>query len=154
MTAIGVLLTIILTNDGLIAMRDIIHNCLAQRSLCSIVYLICFAIAILILVQGMYQLGSVLIARTSVDSKNLKGRSSDNSHIFFEGIHKYVTFQTYKEEFQAMDRQELLTELIAQIYINADVATIKYNKYNSGFKQTIIGFVAFVIVLLIGLYIY
>ena len=53
-----------------------------------------------------------------------------------------------------MSEQELLDELISQIYINSDIASKKYNKYNKGVKWTIIGFGLFVVILLIGIYLY
>ena len=44
--------------------------------------------------------------------------------------------------------------MIEQIYINADIASIKYATYNRGLRRTIVGFIFFVVLLLIGIYIY
>lgn len=151
LTALGVLLTIILTNDGLNAIFNIVRSCINEITFCNVLYLICFAITLVILFFGMYNLGSVLIARTST---NMKGDNLLNSRIFFSGIIKNGDFEMYKERFYAMNRQELLDELIAEIYINADIATKKYNKYNAGLRLSIIGFLLFILILLIGIYIY
>lgn len=151
LTALGVLLTIILTNDGLNAIFSIVRSCINEKTFCSILYLICFAITLVILFVGIYNLGSVLIARTSI---NVKRDNSSHSRIFFSGIIKSGAFETYKEKFYAMNRQELLDELIAEIYINSDIATKKYNKYNAGLRLSAIGFLSFVLTLLIGIYIY
>lgn len=52
------------------------------------------------------------------------------------------------------DNKDLLNDLIEQIYINAEIASNKYATYNRGLILTIVGFVFFVMLLLIGIYIY
>ncbi len=151
LTALGVLLTIILTNDGLNAIFKIINSCVIEKTFCNILYLLCLISSIVILLFGMYKLGSVLIARTKASAKIL---NSYNSRIFFSGIIKNDNLEQYKKKFYAMNKEELLDELIIEIYINADIATKKYDNYNSGFKLSIVGFLLFVSILLIGIYIY
>lgn len=151
LTAIGVLLTIILTNDGLEKIFSIVKACITEKTLYSITYLICFGVTVLILFLGLYNLLSVLIARTDIKSK---GINSSKSNIFFVGISENKNLQTYKDKFCSMNQHELLEEIIAEIYVNAYIATIKYKKYNIGLKLTIIGFILFVIVLLVGIYAY
>ena len=92
-----------------------------------------------------------MIAKTNEEAHGLKNK---NSRIFFSGIQGYGDFNTYRDRFNSMNQEELLTELIEQIYINASIATRKYRKYNLGFKQIIVGFVWFVIIFLIGIYLY
>lgn len=147
----GVLITIILTNEGLNAIFSIIKTCFETKSFCNIFYLICFTIATLIMVIGFYNLGSVLVARTTEESI---GRKDENSRIFFMGIRKSGNCKTYNQKFFEMNKEELLNDLIEQIYINADIAAVKYAKYNRGLKFTMVGFLLFVIFLFIGIYIY
>ena len=151
LTAVGVLLTIILTNEGINKAFYIIKSCIGAKTFCSIFYLLCFAGSIFIMALGMFKLGSVLMAKTSEDAV---GRKDATSRIFFSGIRKSGDCKTYRSRFYSMNREELLNELIEQIYINADIATQKYEKYNLGIKCTIIGFVLFVAILLIGIYLY
>lgn len=68
------------------------------------------------------------------------------------GIKKHGDQETYKRQFKMMSKQELLDDLIEEIYINAEIATAKYAKYNKGLQITIIGFIAFVVLLVIGIY--
>ena len=103
------------------------------------------------MVLGMFNLGSVLIAKTSEEAI---GRKDVNSRIFFAGIRKNGSYNTYHQKFCTMSKEDLLNDLIEQIYINADIASIKYATYNRGLKCTIVGFVFFVVLLLIGIYIY
>lgn len=151
LTAIGVLLTIILTNDGLKKIFSIVKICFDEKSFSNSIYLICFGVAVLILLLGIYNLVSVLIARTDIKSK---GINSSNSNVFFVGISKNKNFETYKEKFYLMNQHEFLDEILAEIYANAYIATIKYNKYNVGLTLTIIGFILFVIILLVAINIF
>lgn len=147
----GVLFTIILTNEGLNEIFNIVETCIKTKTSCSMLYLLCFAGAIFVMLLGMFNLGSVLVAKTS---EEVIGRKDENSRIFFAGIKKSGDHGTYNQRFYAMSKEELLNDLIEQIYINADIASIKYATYNLGFKRTIIGFILFVVLLLIGIYIY
>ena len=147
LTFIGVLFTIILTNNGFSTIFKTICNCFDEKTFCSVLYLSCFFVAVVILFMGLYNLWSVLIARTNINSEHM-------SKIFFSGIIKFGNVETYKEKFIKMNRQEFLDELIFEIYINSDIAAKKYKKYNTGLKLSIIGFFSFVVVLLIGIYIY
>lgn len=151
LAAFGVLLAIILTNEGLNEIFNIVKTCIEAKNFCSILYLLCFAGAIFVMVLGMFNLGSVLVAKTSEEAI---GRKDENSRIFFAGIRKSGDYKTYNQRFYAMSKEDLLNDLIEQIYINADIASIKYATYNLGFRRTIIGFGLFVVLLLIGICIY
>lgn len=147
LASIGVLLTIILTNNGINEIFKIIKSCISEKIFCNVFYLICFFISISVLLFGFYNLCSVLIART-------QNKNESNSLIFFSGIIKNGNKNSYFEKFVAMSQEEYLDDLISEIYINASIATTKYKKYNLGFKCTAVGFVAFIIILLIGVYLY
>ena len=147
----GVLLAIILTNEGLNEIFNIVKACIAIKTFCSVLYLLCFAGTIFFMILGMFNLGSVLVAKTSEEAI---GKKDENSRIFFTGIRKNGDYNTYHQKFCAMNKEDILNDLIEQIYINADIASIKYATYNRGLRRTIVGFVFFVVLLLIGIYIY
>ena len=151
LTSIGVLLTIILTNDGLNEIFDIINTCLSIKPYCNLLFALSFAISIVVMGTGIMILGRVLIAKVSEEASGIEAK---NSRIFFSGIIKNGDFSAYRNLFCSMTKQELLEELIAQIYINANIATPKYKDYNIGLKRTIIGFLMFIALLLIGIYLY
>ena len=151
LASIGVLMTIILTNDGLKKIYSIIKTCIEQNTCCCILYLLFLASSIGIMTYGICCLASVLVAKTS---ESTNGCAQTDSHIFFSGIKKYGSPQAFHNEFTALSEQDLLKELTAQIYINADIASRKYFKYNKGLMHSVIGFSLFVIVLLVGVYLY
>lgn len=147
----GVLFAIILTNEGLNELFNIIKTCNSYKNFCNIFYLVCLGITIILIVFGMLSLGNVLIARTSDEAI---GTKKSNSRIFFAGIKNNGNYSTYKQSFLAMNKEDILNDLIEQIYINADIAVIKYKYYNRGLRYITIGFVLFIIFLLIGNYLY
>ncbi len=151
LASFGVLLTIILTNEGLNEIFNIVKACIAAKTFCNILYLLCLAGAVFVMVLGMFNLGNVLTAKTSEEAI---GRKDERSRIFFAGIRKNTDYKTYNQKFLAMDRESLLNDLIEQIYINADIASTKYASYNRGLRRTAIGFLFFVVLLFIGIYIY
>lgn len=151
LTVIGVLLTIIMTNEGLNEIFSIVRGCLESKNFCDVLYLICFMSAIVLMLWGMFNLGSVLIAKTTEEAA---GKKEESSRIFFSGIRKSGTCKDYNIRFHEMSKEDLLNDLIEQVYINSDIASLKYKKYNLGLKQTVVGFILFVSILLIGIYIY
>lgn len=151
LTIVGVLLTIILTNDGLKEIFRIVNHCIEANTIGSKIYLLCFVIATGILILGISKLGNVLVAKVSEKECEIENR---NSKIFFGDIQKNETCESYKKDFRIMKNTDLLDDLIEQIYINARIANLKYTKFNKGFKITLIGFMLFVVVLIIGIYLY
>ncbi len=125
--------------------------CIAAKSFCNVLYLLCLVGAAFVMVLGMFNLGSVLTAKTSEEAI---GRKDEKSRIFFAGIRKNTDYEIYNQKFLAMDRESLLNDLIEQIYINANIAYTKYASYNRGLRRTAIGFLFFVALLFIGVYVY
>lgn len=148
---LGVFLTIILTNDSLNTIYDIFSTCIEAGTFCDIIYLLLLIGAILIMFFGIYNLCGVLIAKTS---EVAKGQSVSKSRIFFTGISEHENCEVYRKRFYKMSEHELLDELITQIYRNAEIARQKYKMYNHGVKLVIIGGGLFVVILLIGIYLY
>ena len=109
---VGVLLTIILTNEGLNEIYNIIKSCVTTKGFCNVVYLVCFIASIFIMAMGVFKLVGVLIARTTQKSI---GREETASLIFFAGIKKSGDCNNYKEKFNVMSREDLLNDLIKEI---------------------------------------
>lgn len=150
LTAVGVLLTIILTSEGLASIKDILKKSLSQITFLNFIYMFMFFSSVIILLSGILFLISVLIARSSISET----KGSKNSLIFFGGINSFNRIANYEKAIKKMDKKDLLDDLISQIYINSKIATKKYRKYNLGLKFTVIGFFLFIGVILFGHYIY
>lgn len=142
---------IILTNEGANKILNIVKTCLETKTFCNILYLLCLISAFFVMMLGVFILGNILIAKTSEEAI---GRKAENSRIFFAGIRKSGNYNTYNQRFRTMNKEDLLNDLIEQIYINADIASNKYATYNRGVRCIIIGFTLFVFFIFIGIYIY
>lgn len=152
LTAVGVLITIVLTNDGLLRIKSILKSCFSQKAFWDIAYVILFIGSGLLLIVGILILISVLLARLYANGNGEMKKTA--SLIFFKDINSISKFYDYKNRFKNMSKTDLLDDLISQIYINADIATKKYSRYNLGLKLTIAGFLLFVVFILIGIYLY
>ena len=152
LTAVGVLLTIILTNEGINNIKKILEKCIFQMTFWDFVYTFVFFSSGIILILGILLLISVLIARSGIGKK--KETKKKKSLIFFGDINSYNTIADYNKEIKKTNKKEMLDDLISQIYINSKIATKKYRKFNLGLKLTVIGFFLFIGVLLFGHYIY
>lgn len=150
LTAVGVLLTIILTSEGLASIKDILKKSLSQITFLNFIYMFMFFSSVIILLSGILFLISVLIARSGISET----KGSKNSLIFFGGINSFNRIANYEKAIKKMDKKDLLDDLISQIYINSKIATKKYRRYNLGLKFTVIGFFLFIGVILFGHYIY
>lgn len=150
LTAVGVLLTIILTSEGLASIKDILKKSLSQITFLNFIYMFMFFSSVIILLSGILFLISVLIARSGISET----KGSKNSLVFFGGINSFNRIANYEKAIKKMDKKDLLVDLISQIYINSKIATKKYRKYNLGLKFTVIGFFLFIGVILFGHYIY
>lgn len=69
---VGVLMTIILTNDGLAAIYSVICNSIAGKTFCDVLYLLAVAGSVCKLVFGIWNLISVLVAKVEPITKDKK----------------------------------------------------------------------------------
>jgi hypothetical protein len=77
-----------------------------------------------------------------------------DSKIFFANIVKNKTYEKYKKKLLSLDEKDFLNDLISQIYINSNICTTKFNRYNKGLKLSFIGYGAFIILWAVGSYLY
>lgn len=147
LTAFGVLLTLILSDDGIQKLSSIITACLSEPRLIDFLYLGALGISAILTIVGMVELGRVLVPNTS-------GEYASDSLIFFSGILKKQKHAKYQNCFRSMTREDLLKDLTNEIYENATIATRKYQQYGMGLKLSSIGFALFLMFYLLGISFY
>ena len=81
----GVILTIVLTTEGLNNLMSIVRTAIAQKTFCNALYLLLLAGSIIVMVFGLSQIIKVLGVK--IDSSIEDGLDGD-SKIFFEHIRK------------------------------------------------------------------
>lgn len=150
---IGVLLTIIFTNDGLTAMYNVLQKSIPPVNFCTVLYLGLLGISALVLGYGMARLVLTLVARIDSNVYKEPGMITD-SVLFFGKISNRASYQIFQSDVLNMKKEDYLKDLLSQIYINSKIANEKHVNYNKGIKWTIIGFIAFIVMFLIGIYLY
>lgn len=148
----GVLLTIIFTSDVSTEIIYIINTAYSTKCCCGVLYLILISASIIVLLIGLKNLICVLIGR--IDVKGNNSSFNYDSRIFFSGITKYEDDRKYRKNFSKMTEEEYFDEITSQIFINAKIADVKYQKYNWGLKCLVCGFLTFVVLVLIGIFAY
>lgn len=142
----GVILTIVLTTDGLDNLMSIIRTAIAQKTFCNALYLIMMIGFIIAMIFGVSQILKVLGVK--IDSSAEDGLDGD-SKIFFEHIRK-SNYLGYKKKLLATTEDVFLNDIISQIYINSCICHDKYENYKCGLKWTLIGFCGFSVLWIIG----
>ncbi|WP_156286197.1 hypothetical protein [Oceanivirga salmonicida] len=138
-TFIGIVLTITLTSDIIIKIKKMIIGI----SGCKIIYLVSLFISGILICCGIYNTISVLVARVAVCEEN-------KSKLFFRDIGKYISSDKYVNDFIHFEKEEILEDLINQIYVNSKISIEKYKKYNKGLKCTISGLMIFIVIIIIS----
>ena len=149
----GVLLTIIFTNDGMTEMYNVMKNIILPANFCTILYIAFWGISILMLCYGITRLILTLVARIDSNVYQEPGLITD-SVLFFGKISDRVSYQIFQKDILNIKKEDYLKDLLSQVYINSKIANEKYVNYNKGIKWTIIGFIAFIAMFLIGIYLY
>lgn len=142
----GVILTIVLTTDGLNNLMSIVQTVITQGTFCSALYLLMMTGSIIAMIFGVSQIIRVLGVK--VDSSAEEGLDGD-SKIFFEYIRKN-NYLGYRVKLLATTEEAFLNDVISQIYINSCICHDKYKNYQCGLKWTLIGFCGFSVLWIIG----
>ena len=77
-----------------------------------------------------------------------------DSVLFFGKISDRASYQIFQNDILSIKKEDYLKDLLSQVYINSKIANEKYVNYNKGIKWTKIGFIAFIVMFLIGIFLY
>lgn len=149
----GVLLTIIFTNDGMAEMYKVLQNIFAPANFCTVIYIVFLGSPVFMLCYGIVRLILTLVARIDANIYQQPGLITD-SVLFFGKISDRASYQVFQNDILSIKKDDYLKDLLSQVYINSKIANEKYVNYNKGIKWTIIGFIAFIVMFLIGIYLY
>ena len=150
---LGVILTLVMTNEGPSACYEIASKAMANRTFSDIFYLVIWFVSFACLIFGLYRLISALFA-TINSEKNKQAKLETDSRVFFGSIGATPTYQEYRDKFAEMTIAEYTNDLLSQVYINSLIANKKFKNYNQGLKYAIIGFCWFIVMFIIGLFVY
>ena len=114
---VGVLLTIIFTNDGMAEMYNVLQNIMPPANFCTILYIGFLGIATFMLCDGIARLIFTLVARINSNVYNEPDLITD-SVLFFGKISDKASYQVFQNDVLNMTKEEYLNDLLSQIYIN------------------------------------
>lgn len=147
--AIGILVTIAFTNSDIVRyMIKILFNCFNKVIFSDILYFLFLTFFSIMTVYGIFLLLKVLIPTLKMKGNNHK------SYLYFGSIAKYDGYLEYKKDLLDASENDIIDDLLNQIYQNSLIATNKYQNYVRGVRLFIFGFVGFVTLYVIGLIIY
>ena len=122
---VGVIWTIIFTNDGILTMKNLINQLFPPKSFCMILYLLFLSSTLLGMIYGVIYLINVLIAKIDVTVFAEQGIQT-SSVLFFGSISNKNSYLDFKREILNLNKQAYLNDLLSQIYINSKIAQKKY----------------------------
>lgn len=142
----GVLLTVICTSNITKSISDIVKDVSADMRIGDYIYMGVAIFAIILSVISIILLIRVLSAKVD--------KSRFSSKIYFKDIVSYYNITDYIWQIQNLKEEDYLKDLTTQVYINAEICSSKYEKYNLAIKLGIIGFAILMVLYLIGKFVY
>lgn len=145
---IGALFAVIFATDIIKKLYHVVLNAWGKGCVGRIYDGILIAIFILLFV-GLIFLAKVLIPR--IDEQEYKEGSLTTNSILYFGTIAGTKFTDYKKGFCNKNKDQLLNDLLSQVYINSTIALQKHKCFTKGMRLSIVGLIVGVILLGIGI---
>lgn len=146
----GVIITVLFTNDSLIKKyADLFKEVIKNVNFSDVLYILFIILSIGTIFLGLYKLIKVLIP-TLQTKFNLK----KPSHIYFGSIANFNSSLEFKESLNDTTEEELMDDLLNQVYINSIICMNKFNNFQIGLKFSLSGFLLLIFLIIIGIIVY
>lgn len=146
---IGIITTLFTSDNSINTLNLVFSGIVHNLNFSNLLYLLFFASSLFIFVYGLFCLIRVLIPRLSKEVEVYNGTNNDSLY-FFESIAK-STFPEYKEKIAKRIEEDEIFDIISQIFINAQICTIKYSLYKKGIRFSFIGIAGILALYIIGI---
>jgi hypothetical protein len=150
LAVVGIFLTAITAEHSMKMFGEIAAAIITNINLSNILYIALMAWAFSVFTNGTYNLIRVLTPRLFKETSTNKEINTEDSFYYFESIAK-KQFADYKLKVNGRSVTEEIDDILGQIYVNASIATEKYNHYRKGIKYSFIGIAAIVVLFIIGI---
>lgn len=152
MGIIGVVLTICITSDSINSFLVFIKNLYVRvegsKDIQATFFLFLVVIAVVLWALAAYFLVKALFAR--INTENFGQEQLHNeSNIFFGSISSRK-YNDFKRSFLSQTSDDKISDVLSQIFINSNIAQIKYKYYNRSLLFVIIASLYTVILLILG----
>ncbi|MDQ0049893.1 hypothetical protein J2T18_004215 [Paenibacillus polymyxa] len=149
LAVIGIFITIFTSEHSLNMLKHVLIQTIQHISFSNFLYLILFAVSWGVFIYGAYCLIRVLIPRLSKEVLAYEGVDNDSLY-FFETISK-KSFPDFKRKMESTNQEDEIVDILSQVYINANICTIKYSYYSKGIKYSFFGISGVMFLYVIGL---
>lgn len=149
LSGMGIFAGIFLVSDYISKFTSIFRAVLNNIGILSIAYLFISFLSLGLLIYGAILLVSVLFARINPTEFQNRAVKSD-SVLFFSSIAKNKSFLKYKAKVRKCSKEQLMEDLVSQIYICALICDKKFRLYKKGLLYSIIGFCTFMFMMIVG----
>ncbi|NLH45124.1 MAG: hypothetical protein GX451_03215 [Acholeplasmataceae bacterium] len=149
----GALLTIFLSSENLKILHQLINNAYYFGKCLGKIYLLAFACSAVMYVYGMYKLLKAIFPQIKEKHFQQEG-IENNSIIFFGDICRNKDYLKYRSKVDAISEEDMLNDIFSQIYINSLICDTKFKNYKTGIKITTISLSIFIILWILGLFVY
>jgi hypothetical protein len=142
----GVILTVICASNITNSIVNIADKVKENINGGGCLYILCVMVAVLLVTISIIEL--LLVIGAKIDKTGL------DSKIYFKDISENVNCCTYGNKIKELSEDSYIDDIITQIYINAQICTKKYERYNVAIKFGAVGTIMFAILYFIGIFIY
>ena len=139
-----------ITKEDLYKNLDIINQWInnSDNKAAIILGLVGILLSICVCIFGLYTLIKVLIPTLKMKTYRTK------SYMFFGSIASYFSFNEYKEGLLKSTEEDILDDLLNQVYQNSIICNEKFVNFSKGIKYFLGGFVSMLILYCIGILVY
>ncbi|AXI08229.1 hypothetical protein CUC15_04285 [Oceanobacillus zhaokaii] len=149
LAVVGIFFTLFTSQHSIEMLMKIVTLSITNINFSNFLFLFLFITAWSFFIFGTYCLIRVLVPRLSRDV-NLNHNVDVNSSLYFFESISQNKFSEYKERIYSLSKEDEIDDLLAQIYVNANISTIKYTYYNKGIKFTFFGIAMILFLFVVG----
>lgn len=148
LAVVGIFLTIFTSSHSLNTVNQIFSDIIRGMNFSNLLYLVFFVGSWLLFAYGAFCLIRVLIPRLKANVIRDDDLYGDSLY-YFEDISKNK-FLDFKQKMSTITPEDEINDLLSQIYINAQICTIKYSYYKRGIKWTFISMALLLVLYIMG----
>ncbi|MGE9752985.1 Pycsar system effector family protein [Bacillus inaquosorum] len=146
---IGIFLTLFLSEQSLVMLKKILTQSMHTINFSNILYLLIFAFSWCIFIYGAFCLVKVLVPK---NKEVLDGEGLHRDSLYYFETTASNSFSEFKRRVLAEDESDELNDILSQIYVNAQICSIKYEYFKKGIKFSFLGIASTMSVYLIGVF--
>lgn len=148
---IGVVAGIFLATDYVGKLYSIILFMTSEEhlSIWSIIYVLILFASMVGMIVGCLFLISVLVPRYRMEEYQKRGINRE-SVIHYTSIAKHKTFTKYRNKLARLSDEDMVEDLVEQIYVCAIICEKKFTAYKTGLHMCTVSFLIFAIMAVLG----